>query len=216
MIETLSLLFLFFFFSYFASPIVFPFQLRGEVEWNRTKKRFFNSINARRLKYVQQRDQQRNLRRIRLIGLKVYPHSGQITISNCHDSLPLSRGKILNGDLNTRLFDSFYRYYWLCLPVASDTAGSPPRVPRWRRGGGFHGRSGGGGGLRREVSASQPSKLISFRMFRDETSFLPEQLHRQNVSGHHDDHGYVEGDQRAEHEKRSVVDHACSRPWHNV
>lgn len=53
-------------------------------------------------------------------------------------------------------------------------------------------------------------------MFRDETSFLPEQLHRQNVSGYHDDHGYVEGDQRAEHEKRSVVDHACSRPWHNI
>lgn len=48
-------------------------------------------------------------------------------------------------------------------------------------------------------------------MFRNETSLLSEQLHRQYIRGYHDDHGNVKGDQRTEHEERPVVNHA--RPW---
>ena len=48
-------------------------------------------------------------------------------------------------------------------------------------------------------------------MFRNETSLLSEQLHRQYIRGYHNDHGNVKGDQRTEHEERSVVNHA--RPW---
>lgn len=116
---------------------------------------------------------------------------------------------------NAVFFDHFNRYFGY-LPFASDTAGSPPRVPRRRRRrGGFRNRSSGGS-LRGEVSASQPSKLIPFRVLCNETSLLPKQLHCQNVRGHHDNHGDVEGNQRTEYEERSVVDHACSWPRHNV
>ena len=102
---------------------------------------------------------------------------------------------------------SIYRY----LPFASDTAGSSPHVSRRRRRcAGFRSWSSRGS-LRRKISASQPSKLIPFRMFRNETSLLSEQLHRQYIRGYHNDHGNVKGDQRTEHEERSVVNHA--RPW---
>lgn len=109
---------------------------------------------------------------------------------------------------NSFLFNrSIYRY----LPFASDTAGSSPRVSRRRRRcAGFRGWSSRGS-LRRKISASQPSKLIPFGMFRNETSLLSEQLHRQYIRGYHHDHGNVKGDQRTEHEERPVVNHA--RPW---
>lgn len=41
-------------------------------------------------------------------------------------------------------------------------------------------------------------------------------LHGERICDYHDDHRYVESDERAEDEKSSIVDHA--NPWirHNV
>lgn len=106
------------------------------------------------------------------------------------------------------------------LPVLSNATGHPPPMSRGqgRSGGGAGGRRGRRGGrrLRRRVSAPWPAMPIPFRVLRDEARLLPEQLHRQHVRGHHDDHGNVEGDQRAEHEERPVVYHARVWSRHDV
>lgn len=70
--------------------------------------------------------------------------------------------------------------------------------------------------LRRGVSSAEPSEVIALRMFGDEAGLLPQQLYRQDVRADHDDHGDVEGDQRAEHEERPVIYHALSRLRHYV
>lgn len=68
------------------------------------------------------------------------------------------------------------------------------------------------------VSAArhQPTKLVALRIFGRESRLLAQQLHRQDVSRHHDDHRDVEGNQGAEHQERAVIDDAYSWPRHDV
>lgn len=58
--------------------------------------------------------------------------------------------------------------------------------------------------------------MIALRMFGRESRLLAQQLDRQHVSRHHNNHGDVEGNQGAEHEERSVIDDAHPRTRHDV
>lgn len=53
-------------------------------------------------------------------------------------------------------------------------------------------------------------------MFHDETSFLPQKLDCERVRNHHEHHRYVEREQRAENEERSIVDNTLHRFRHDV
>lgn len=58
--------------------------------------------------------------------------------------------------------------------------------------------------------------LLAVRMHVHEFRLLAEQPHRRRVRAHHQNHRYVEGDQRTEHEKRPIVYGACVRERHYV
>lgn len=92
------------------------------------------------------------------------------------------------------------------------------RGGRWSHGGGY------GSHVRRwwrcrvcgRVSATQPTKPIALRILGCKSRLFAQQLHCQNVSRYHDNHGNVECDQGAEHEECPVIDDAYSRPRHDV